>query len=152
MLISLLAIFLIEVLVLSVLVHTNHGFWGLTSVLVTFGAYALVAGIPAAVALWYGVIANPLLTVYCILGYLVIGVLWSFFKYYSFVRERKRDGYTYEMLQNANNKGRVITWMAYWPFSAIAHLVGDGLYKLFVWIYDQVSGVYDRILKSVYSA
>jgi hypothetical protein len=150
MLLSLIGLALVAVIILSVLVHTEHGAWAAFVLLVTFAVYYAIAGKETIINAWYTVIGHPLDAVLIFIGYLVAGVLWSFFKYYSYVRGKKRVGYSKGDLAAQNSTGRAIAWMAYWPISMVAYLFGDSLYKLFQWIYDQVSGVYDKILNKVY--
>lgn len=144
------ALFIVEALVLSTLVYTDHGIWGAFSLVVAGIFYTVVVGSAPFLTLWATILSNPLAALLVVLSYLCIGVLWSFFKYYSYVREQKRNGYSKERLAGADNTARVITWMAYWPLSIILHAVGDGLYKLYLWMYDQVKNVYTWILDKVY--
>jgi len=108
-----------------------------------------------------------------VVGWVILGVLWSFFKWYVFLKDNKeyQDTYyakhrefreetykgkeipprVYDIPQAVNNKERIITWMMYWPFSIIGFLLSNPLQRFFKWIYNQISGVYERITKSVYS-
>lgn len=141
---------LCEAIVLGSLVYNDHGVWGTFSLIVAIACYGVITGWQSLYNIWSGVINSPVKTGLIILGYILAGVIWSFFKYYSYVREKKRIGVKKEYVFAARNTGRVMTWMAYWPILAILHVCGDGLYKLYRWVYDQVSGVYDAILNKVY--
>ena len=51
-----------------------------------------------------------------------------------------------EITPLASKKKSVITsWIAYWPVSLIATLLNDPFRKFFEWVYDRLSGFYDRI-------
>jgi hypothetical protein len=141
---------LCEAIVLGSLVYTDHGIWGAFSLVVALAIYSLIAGIETVSGGITYVVQHPLQVGLGALLYLVVGTIWSFFKYYSFIRQGKRDGVSKAVLAASNNTSLVITWMAYWPISAVLHVVGDGVRRLFIWIYDQVSGVYDSILNKVY--
>lgn len=150
MLALIIALFLIEALVLSSLVYTDHGLWGLTSIVVTLILYWALGGSTTLLGIWYAILDKPINSIAIVVGYLIIGVAWSFFKYYSHVRAKKRSGYSKASLANSDNTSLVLTWMAYWPVSIVLHIIGDGIYKLYLWIYDQVKGVYTWILDKVY--
>lgn len=144
------ALIIIESLVLTSLVYTEHEFWGLSSLIVAGLCYKLIAGNEPFVAAWHGIVDNPARAILVTIGYLIVGVVWSFFKYYVYVKECKAAGFSKASIQSESNKGKAIGWMAYWPFSILAHVAGKGIYKLFSWLYDQVVGVYDNILNKVY--
>lgn len=49
----------------------------------------------------------------------------------------------------ASEKKSVITsWISYWPVSLMATLLNNPFRKFFEWIYDNISGYYDKITKS----
>lgn len=144
------ALLLVEAVVLGSLVYTDHGIWGAFSLVVAVLTYDLVTGTNSATTGIAYVMSHALQVTLSVVGYLVAGTIWSFFKYYSYVRQGKRDGISKTYLSASSHTSLVITWMAYWPVSIILHVVGDGVRRLFIWIYDQVSGVYDSILNKVY--
>lgn len=144
------ALLLCEAVILGSLVYTDHGIWGAFSLIVALATYGVVTGWTPLGSLWSTILTSPVATGLTVLSYLGVGTLWSFFKYYSFVREGKRNGRARAYVEASSNTSKVITWMAYWPISIVLHVIGDGVYKLFRWIYDQVSGVYNVILNKVY--
>lgn len=51
------------------------------------------------------------------------------------------------------HKAKIVSWISYWPLSLIGTLLNDPFRRFFEWIYESVSGVYDKItqrLKSKY--
>ena len=48
------------------------------------------------------------------------------------------------------NKGRIICWMAYWPFSAAWSMLDDIVYKLFKHIQRMLGGIMDKITDHIY--
>jgi hypothetical protein len=48
------------------------------------------------------------------------------------------------------SKGRIVTWMAYWPWSAIWTFVNDPVRRFFNWAYGRVSGILQRISDRVF--
>lgn len=43
------------------------------------------------------------------------------------------------------HKSLIISWISYWPLSVIGTLLNNPFRRLFEWIYDSLSGLYDRI-------
>jgi len=139
----------IEAIVLGSLVYTENGLWGFFSLLVAACTYGFVLDKQAPSSLWSWITTNPVQLILGTVGYVIVGVLWSFFKYYSYVREGKRKGVSKDYMSDGI-AGKAMTWTAYWPVSLVLHFAGDGIYKFFRWVYDQVSGVYGKILDKVY--
>jgi hypothetical protein len=144
---------------------------------------------------WDFIKSNPASTIGFASTYVIVGVVWSFFKWRSYVVNafdnfktikkefiaktgeitagnknqfkdslktseiRGRDGGRISIYEStsiesiieeitplASKKKSVITsWIAYWPVSLIATLLNDPFRKFFEWVYDRVSGFYERI-------
>lgn len=43
------------------------------------------------------------------------------------------------------NKGKITTWMLYWPFSLIETFFGDFLHRVFATLYKMVAGLFQRM-------
>lgn len=106
--------------------------------------------------------------------YLVLGVCWSFFKWYFYLLKKRDEikeyldryhegesrekilqditkGKSYIRIPTASqNKGRIFSWVFHWPFSLLATLLGDWLESLWNLCYNSLSKVYDKIAKSVF--
>lgn len=101
--------------------------------------------------------------------WIVAGVVWSFFKWWSFLKKEKRRqdaGYikaaqseTYKQKYPTvgyviplakENKTAIIAWMVYWPFSIVGHLIFDALRNLYNNIYNHLAGTFDKIGASVF--
>jgi hypothetical protein len=51
-----------------------------------------------------------------------------------------------ELTPLASKKKSVITsWLMYWPVSFLATLLNNPFKRFFIWIYDNISGLYDKI-------
>jgi hypothetical protein len=104
--------------------------------------------------------------------YLVLGVIWSVKKWYSFVVEKKktlRETYassvnkqatgneTFESYAKdhqptaADNKSRITGWMALWPFS-LSWWILTWPRRAFVWLYERLSTLFDRISAHVWAS
>ena len=133
----------------------------------------LAAG--AALVAWLGHGVNPFMWVWqnlaqiflFSLGYLACGSIWSIAKWYLYLlnvrddlrktiarwksNDRVPSGYTSEKPKRpresyaSSQKGRILGWMFYWPFSIAGSIIGDVLYRVLERIYKALAGVYDRI-------
>ncbi len=150
--------------ILSLFIVGTIGFW----VLMAAVAIIIIAsiendhfGFPALLLMVVGAIYHkellllgwtPLLLF--ALCYLVIGIAWSAFKWYRYVKKqvrlaKSRKSFTEAMHENlkdtlslSNNKSRITAWLAYWPFSLIWSLTGD----FWNMIFENVKALYQRIL------
>lgn len=149
--------------------------------------------------LWALITNNILTTVYFSVGYVILGLIWSFikwnqkvakiFKLFSKLKAKfiekngeitkanKKDffktleykfwysdysgkkGYfnddnsLEEVIKDItpkgiDNKAKIVSWIAYWPLSLIGTLLNDPFRRFFEWIYELVSGVYDKITQA----
>ena len=47
-----------------------------------------------------------------------------------------------------DKKGVIISWISYWPMSLAATFLNDPFRRFFSWLFDILSGIYDRMAKS----
>ena len=150
--------------------------------------------------MWGGISSHPLQTIGFIVMYLVMGGVWSFVKWFVYVKSiftkfsdikksfRKKYGIDDSNVELHNNWGKftrmlgstfkyadnsgyisfigvgnmyqiqqkikplssekksvIISWITYWPVSMISTLLNNPFRKLFEFIYNNLSGFYDRI-------
>jgi hypothetical protein len=148
--------------------------------------------------IWTFISSNPTATIGFAVSYVVVGVVWSFLKWNSYVKNvfgklkkikdefirdhkeindknrssfnnkidrsgiRKGDGDNLylsgsetleEIIEKispiASEKKSIITsWISYWPVSLMATLLNNPFRKFFEWVYDNLSGYYDKITTS----
>lgn len=85
--------------------------------------------------------------------YIVLGVVWSFFKWYFYLsairEEYKNSSYEVEKslisINSSSNKTRVLVWMSYWPLSTIWTIINDPIRKMYKHILYKLSGFYQNI-------
>lgn len=93
--------------------------------------------------------------------YVLIGVVWSFVKWYFFLLNR-RDEMVKEYLHNdgygtpttptaSKNKSRITTWMTYWPFSATWTLINQPIKRTFKFMYSSFEKLFSQMSTSMFS-
>ena len=122
---------------------------------------------------WHFILHNPLLILEGVVGYLVIGVLWSLAKWRLVLRRFKnrlathwKGGLGIDLPHDLQREGlrllapgkvtldvdcfktRIIGWMAYWWVSIPLWLVGDALHDLFEALYLGVRRIYQEMADS----
>lgn len=119
--------------------------------------------------IWLFVKSNIFQTITYIIVYTAIGVVWSFAKWFFFLmNERdksrewlnnhlKRTDLSYNkpkinIPQASDNKGRIVAWVSYWPFSLIGTILNDPFRKLFNFIFNQFKGLYQRMANNIYKS
>jgi hypothetical protein len=145
--------------------------------------------------IWEVVSQNPWPTVGFVVSYIIIGIVWSFIKWTTYVKRtlgrikkvkdefiaehkeindgnraefnkmieklRLKDssGYTISVYDKttlddiikkvtpvASEKKTIITaWISYWPMSLVGTLLNNPFRQFFEWLYDNLSGYYDKI-------
>jgi len=97
--------------------------------------------------------SNPLTVVLAIVLYCFIGVFWSLIKWVFYLKDVKEYlGGSWERNGRPlakNNSNKIITWMAYWPFSMVWDLIDRPFIRGFKWIQKNTSGLYDKIAKTI---
>lgn len=84
--------------------------------------------------------------------YLFLGVLWAFKKWYDFIIEKKKTRSTDQKPPlAAKHKAQITSWMTLWPFS-FTWWVLTWPRRAFVWLYDRLSTVFDRISERIWAS
>jgi hypothetical protein len=131
---------------------------------------------------WAFIAANPGIVVGCGILFLAVGVVWSFFKWYRFVKTaaehakerlelevtmyRPNAGFSYKVdteegrQQFMNNakpwvsryKARIAGWIAFWPLSMLWTVLTELLRDVFERIVEFFKGHYQRIVDKAFQA
>lgn len=115
---------------------------------------AIAAGIGAmAISYHYFDVSIKALLAWAVV-YLVVGVLWSFWRYRGYVAKEmqqlqsimfKRQAdleWRLHCLAPGNNLDRISAWIIIWPFSLVEHLLGD--------IINAINALASKVFKGVY--
>jgi hypothetical protein len=102
--------------------------------------------------------ANILEFISIIIAYFAIGVVWSFFKWFFFLRTRLAylESRYYAQKSESdiplakNNKNRIASWITYWMISMAGTLLNDAVRKGVSFIIDSLSGWYDKMSRSAF--
>ena len=140
--------FIVLCLIDSVLVEYENAAWGTGLMIVGTGFLMwLVGDVNPFMAVWYNLKEIAVF----VMAYGLIGILWSFIRWGIYVRKeakkaraegaKSRPTHTYA----SYNKARIISWIGHWPFSVIGTFFGEFLKGVLVWIYNQLSGVYEKM-------
>ena len=159
------AVFILDIILLS---NDNEAEgWAVTATVLVLIAAILFSNA------FVGVRISMLIAAFA--AYMVLGVLWSIKKWYSYVVDTKKNlrkqyddnwssggsgkpkDKTFEAYAAdkqptaAYNKQRLVGWMALWPFS-LSWWILTWPRRAFVWIYDRLSTLYDRISAHIWSS
>lgn len=91
--------------------------------------------------------------------YVILGVAWSFAKWYVFLKDIARqlriksvksaDSYHYIPRFN-DNKERITSWITYWPFSIFWTLTHNFFFKIYNWITETLEHTYQGMIDSIF--
>ena len=101
------------------------------------------------------IVNNPGMIIGMFVGYLALGVVWSFVKWYLFLNKKVAYANEHELtlkdseISYKNNKSRIITWMSYWPFSAAWTAINNPVKKAFEFLSEKLSGGYQKMSDSM---
>ena len=99
---------------------------------------------------------NPITCILYVLGYVSIGVIWSFVKWYYFLLnykdtiDKRNPDWKKWIPQASSYKGRIIAWMTYWPMSALWTIINDPIRRLFNRLHKKLDKVYQKISDRVF--
>lgn len=103
------------------------------------------------------IVHNPLLIVIIFIGYIFAGTVWSIVKWWFFLKDEWRDakkrvseGYYFKRPKASEEKGRIMSWMFYWPFSGLWTLINDPVKRAFKSIYDFLENTYEKMSARVF--
>jgi hypothetical protein len=99
------------------------------------------------------IIENPNKVFFILLGYLILGTIWSVFKWFFYLRvirdENKGGKINLSRYTASTHKSMIIHWMLYFPLSATWTLINDPVKKLFELILENFGGIYDKMANKI---
>ncbi len=112
------------------------------------------------------IVHHPVNIILALLGYFVLGTLWSVVKWFFFLKRKVRefensssdykfddDGTLKEQYlpKAREHRATILLWMSWWPFSALWTLLNDPFRQAFEWIADVLEQTFDRMSASAFS-
>lgn len=102
------------------------------------------------------IVYHPGVIIGVFVGYFVLGVVWSFVKWYFYLIHLRDnhiesgDKIAPSKISFLRNKSRILVWMSYWPFSALWTLINDPIKKIFQHIQMKLSGTYQKMSDKIF--
>lgn len=154
-------LFLIAIVCLFISVATESSWWGLL-IIICFLSSLWVFGYKGNVqGIWGWITENPLRLIIYFLFYILLGIAYSFVKWYLFLSDRKeemlrrRKEYDniifYGIPQIQDYKGKLFGWIFYWSLGVIWDMIDRPFRRLFKFIYERISGSYQRISDKMFA-
>ncbi len=50
----------------------------------------------------------------------------------------------------SRHKSKIICWMTYWPWSAVWTIINDPVKRFFVFVYNRIGGLFDKISNAIF--
>lgn len=147
---------MIELIVITALIENRQGFLSFIVLLVSLAVFEYFT-ITSLYATGYNFITTyPLFVLGIVASYVFIGILWSFLKWYMFLKADKKYQLKVKKVHPStiiiapyasDHITDIVRWMGYWPFSMFWFIIS----KPYRYIYDLLSDIYDNITKSVFN-
>lgn len=140
-------------------------FWGLLTLFIIGSIYKVEdESLGASFSLFLGVIGlgilkygsfsdlydyvkeNPSTIIVLVVAYFIVGIIWSFFKWYLFLKNNKvtsNISKTYVSVEY--NREKIITWIIVWVPSMTWFLINDPVRRVGNFIYYSLSNSYQRM-------
>lgn len=93
------------------------------------------------------------------LAYICIGIVWVVFKWTLLCKRklakdieysRSRPSFEFVPPSPSRHKEKIVSWLAYWPFSMLIYACFDALREFFSMIYTKISGSLQKISNRIY--
>ena len=103
---------------------------------------------------------HPWKSLLFLLEYFLVGVIWSFAKWYFFLLNRKekiekqieaKQSYFDSIPSAKDYKGRIISWMTYWPMSIVWTFLNDPFKRIFKYIYSIFEKWYESMSNRMFA-
>lgn len=130
--------------------------WATICVLATFGALYFMGGDRNKYDLLHHIIQHPFETIFLFLLYVFVGVLWSFVEWFWYVKKQAelyedKEISEYNIPKASNERGRLFTWIFYWPWTMLWKITHKPIERLFDVIMQYTGKTYENITKKAFS-
>lgn len=155
------------VVLLTCLAETDNGGWGVLAILCVLAICEFWLAKGALAVVWNYIATYPGVVIAGFVMYLMLGIGWSILKWKMWINDfiKKNKGNVEMMRKNfaagksfntpididpSWNNSRIISWMGYWPFSFGWFIIHKPFTRLYNWLFEELTKVYQQISNSVY--
>ena len=89
---------------------------------------------------------HPGTVILAVILYLLIGVVYSFIKWYFYVKDQARNGRS--LPTASTHKADLGRWIGYWPFSGIWTLIDEPIKQIVI----ELTAKYDSLAEKIYAS
>jgi len=145
-------VLVISSIVIIVCLENDSGTGATVTMLVALTLFFFFGGREVVGSLFDFIRTSPTKTLSILFAYFLAGTVYSFAKWYFYLLDAKERGVhkNSSEVKASENKGRIVSWMSYWPLSLVWTFLDQPVKRLFTWIYNRTSKVYDRIHDHVF--
>ncbi len=102
---------------------------------------------------------NPVITISLIFLYFVLGIVWSFVKWYFFLNKikiyllkttKKGDEFSIYTPKVSDHKSKITTWMTYWPLSMFWTMIDEPIKNTFKFIFGKIEKSYQKLSDNMF--
>jgi len=147
---------ILAILTIIILTVVENEKWGWSTLVALLTAGVLYYFLPSSVL---GVPSFWSVVIY-VVGYVAVGVAWSFFKWTLYVLKAKETYFRMGGKTKANiedyipvarqNRSNIVGWMAFWPWSALWTIIDDPIKRMYRAMARSLERVFDNISRRMF--
>lgn len=84
-----------------------------------------------------------------VVGYLILGVVWSFVRWILFLKEEYK--HNKERLQASKYTSQLASWVSFWPLSLLWFIIKFPIEKVVPYIVKNFGGMYQKVSDSIWA-
>lgn len=145
-------LFIVASIIIIACLENDSGTGATITMIATIVLLTIFGGKDDLASLWAWCSSKPLAAIGLFMSYIVVGFVWSFVKWYFYLISFRDQGFNRRdaHLEVDYNKGRLIAWATYWPFSVIWTFIDQPVKRIITYIFNRLTGIYDSILNRVF--
>ncbi|MEI6672352.1 MAG: hypothetical protein WCL02_03105 [bacterium] len=134
----------------------THNYWAGMIIVLTMVLLAIFGNWESTKKIFLFIQDNPFTIFGEVLLYIIIGIIWSFFKWYMYLKPirdcfRKQEKVEKDEIPKFdNNISQVICWMMYWPFSALWTLTHNLFKDIYKFLAEKLKGLYESMINRMF--
>ena len=130
--------------------------WPFSILVVSLVLFYFTGGKLILTNVWLYIQGNYVSLIFKALLFLIVGALWSLYKWYFFLIKAKKEYIestsSYKKIPSAaDNKSKITAWILYWPLSLFATLLTKPITKALNFIFETLKGSYDKMTQKIFA-